>query len=174
MRSARAKVLHELAGVPLVRYPLAAVAPLSPARVAVVVGHQADAVRAAVAATPGDVRIVHQREQRGTGHAVACAAGALAGFVGDVLVLYGDVPLIRTTTLAALLDTHRRTAADLTLVTMSFADPTGYGRILRGPDGGLLGIVEERDATEAQHAITEINPGLYAVRGEVLFRLLAE
>src|SRR5207237_2580274 len=108
------------------------------------------------------------------GHAVACAAGAFAGFVGDVLILYGDVPLIRTATLAALLDTHRRAAADLTLVTMSFADPTGYGRILRGPDGHLLGIVEERDATEAQRAITEINPGLYAVRGEILFPLLDE
>src|SRR5215470_1239048 len=135
MRSARAKVLHELAGVPLVRYPLAALAPLAPARVAVVVGHQADAVPAA-----GDVRIVHQREQRGTGHAVKCAADAFAGFTGDVLILYGDVPLIRTATLAALLETHRREAADLTLITMSFADPSGYGRILRGPDGRLLGI----------------------------------
>ena len=175
MRSARAKVLHELASVPLVRYPLAALAPLSPARVAVVVGHQADAVRAAVAGViVGDVRIVHQREQRGTGHAVACAADAFAGFLGDVLILYGDVPLIRTATLAALLDTHHREAADLTLVTMSFADPTGYGRILRDADGRLLGIVEERDANEAQRAITEINPGLYAVRGEILFPLLGE
>jgi bifunctional UDP-N-acetylglucosamine pyrophosphorylase/glucosamine-1-phosphate N-acetyltransferase len=176
MRSASAKVLHELAGVPLVRHPLAALAPLGPARVVVVVGHQADAVREAVAgAALPDVRIAVQAEQRGTGHAVVCARDAVGDdFAGDVVVLYGDVPLIRTATLVALLDVHRREAADLSLVTTTFAHPTGYGRILRGPDGRVTGIVEERDASEAERAITEINPGIYAVRSDVLFRLLAE
>src|SRR5216110_4016440 len=124
MRSRRAKVLHELAGRPLVRHVLAALAPLEPERVALVVGHQADAVRAAVAelGAPGmrDLRIVLQPEQRGTGHAVACAAAAFAGFAGDVLILYGDVPLIRPATLRALLDAHRAEDADLTLATICF------------------------------------------------------
>jgi len=178
MRSRRAKVLHELAGRPLVCHVLAALAPLEPDRVALVVGHQADAVRAAVAelGAPGmrDLRIVLQPEQRGTGHAVACAAAAFAGFAGDVLVLYGDVPLIRPATLRALLDAHRAAGADLTLVTLHFARPAGYGRIIRGPDGQVTGIVEERDASDVQRAITEVNPGLYAARAELLFRLLAE
>src|SRR5690242_17704555 len=174
MRSARAKVLHELAGCPLVRYPLAALATLHPERVALVVGHQADDVRAAVAgAGLADLRIVLQPEQRGTGHAVACAAGAFTGFDGDVLLLYGDVPLIRPATLAALVAAHRAENAALTLATMSFADPTGYGRIVRGPDGRVARIVEERDASDAERAITEVNPGLYAVRSDVLFPLLA-
>src|SRR5262249_61528538 len=121
------------AGVTPVRYPLAAVGPFALARVALGGGHQADAVRSAVSGVClADLRIVHQPEQLGTGHAVACSADAFGGFAGDVLILYGDVPLIRSATLAALLDTHRSEAADLTLVTMTFADPTGYGRILRG------------------------------------------
>jgi len=175
MRSARAKVLHGLGGRPLVRYPLDALATLAPDRVALVVGHQADAVQGAAAgATLADLRVVVQPEQRGTGHAVACAAPAFDGFAGDVLILYGDVPRIRADTLRALLDAHRAEEADLTLATICFAVPTGYGRIIRGADGGVTRIVEERDATEAERAVTEINPGLYCVRSEVLFPLLAE
>ena len=175
MRSDRAKVLHELGGRPLVRYPLDAIARLAPARVALVVGHQADAVRAAAAdAGLADLRMVLQAEQRGTGHAVACAAAAFADFVGDVLILYGDVPRIRSDTLRALVGAQRADDADLTLATICFAVPTGYGRIIRGADGGVTRIVEERDATAAERTITEVNPGLYCVRSEVLFPLLAE
>jgi bifunctional UDP-N-acetylglucosamine pyrophosphorylase/glucosamine-1-phosphate N-acetyltransferase len=178
MRSARAKVLHELGGDPLVRYPLRALAALAPARVAIVAGHQAEAVRAVVdtagMAGLGDLRHVVQPEQRGTGHAVACAAGAFDGFDGDVLVLYGDVPLIRTETLRRLLDAHRAEDADLTLLTVCFPDPRGYGRILRDPEGRVVGIVEERDATAAERAISEVNLGVYAARARVLFPLLAE
>jgi bifunctional UDP-N-acetylglucosamine pyrophosphorylase/glucosamine-1-phosphate N-acetyltransferase len=175
MRSGRAKVLHELGGQPLIRYPLTTLAALEPDRVALVVGHQADAVRAAAAhANLNDLRIVSQPEQRGTGHAVACATNAFAGWSGDVLILYGDVPLIRRETLEALLATHRGEDADVTLVTMFFQEPKGYGRILRDSKGQVTGIVEERDATESERAITEVNPGLYAVRSEVLFALLAE
>jgi bifunctional UDP-N-acetylglucosamine pyrophosphorylase/glucosamine-1-phosphate N-acetyltransferase len=175
MRSRRAKVLHELGGLPLVRYPLAAVAMLDPDRVVLVVGHQADDVRRAAAKTGlPDLRVVLQPEQRGTGHAVACAADEFAGFSGDILILYGDVPLIRAATLRGLVDTHRREQADLTLATMCFPDPTSYGRIVRGPDGRVTGIVEERDATDAERAITEVNPGLYVVRSETLFPALGE
>jgi bifunctional UDP-N-acetylglucosamine pyrophosphorylase/glucosamine-1-phosphate N-acetyltransferase len=174
MRSARAKVLHELGGWPLVRYPLAALAPLGPSRVIVVVGHQADEVRAVVLASGLPVDTVLQAEQRGTGHAVQCAVPALAALDGDVLLLYGDVPLVTTATLRRLVETHRREDADLTLVTMRFADPTGYGRILRDAAGRVRGIVEHRDATPAEREIKEVNPGLYCVRASVLFPLLRE
>ena len=174
MRSTRAKVLHELGGRPLVRYPLAALAPLAPTRVVVVVGHQAELVRAAVLASGLPVETVLQAEQRGTGHAVQCAVPALGDFDGDVLLVYGDVPLVTTTTLERLRDTHRAAKADLTLLTMRLEDPTGYGRILRDADGRVCGIVEHRDATPAERAITEANPGLYCVRADVLVPLLAE
>jgi len=173
MRSSRAKVLHELAGRPLLLHPLAALATLDPALVALVVGHQADAVRAAGTSSGlRGLRSVVQEEQRGTGHAVACAAPAFEGFTGDVLILYGDVPLIRASTLAALLAAHRETRADLTLLTVCFEDPGGYGRILRNNDDRVIGIVEERDATPAERAITEVNPGFYVFRSEILFPLL--
>jgi bifunctional UDP-N-acetylglucosamine pyrophosphorylase/glucosamine-1-phosphate N-acetyltransferase len=174
MRSARAKVLHELGGRPLVRYPLAALAPLGPARVVVVVGHQADAVRDAAAASGLPIVAALQAEQHGTGHAVQCAAAALADFDGDVLILYGDVPLVTTATLGRLVDTHRAEHADLTLLTMRYADPTGYGRILRDAAGRVSGIVEHRDATAAEREIKEVNPGLYCVRSSILFPLLRE
>jgi bifunctional UDP-N-acetylglucosamine pyrophosphorylase/glucosamine-1-phosphate N-acetyltransferase len=173
MRSGRAKVLHELAGLPLLRYPLAALRPLDPVRVVVVVGHQADDVtRAAEASGLTGLTTVLQAEQRGTGHAVSCAADRLADFDGDVLILYGDVPLVTTRTLASLVDAHRARQADVSLLTMRFPDPTGYGRIVRGSDGRVTGIVEQKDATEAERAITEVNPGFYCVRASLLFPLL--
>jgi bifunctional UDP-N-acetylglucosamine pyrophosphorylase/glucosamine-1-phosphate N-acetyltransferase len=173
MRSERAKVLHELGGRPLLRYPLAALATLDPKRVVLVVGHQAEAVaEAARAAGLTGLQSVLQAEQHGTGHAVRCAAPALADFRGDVVILYGDVPMIRPATLEALMRTHRTERADLTLLTVRFPDPTGYGRIVRGGDGRVRGIVEQRDATPAQRAITEINPGFYCIRAEVLFPML--
>jgi bifunctional UDP-N-acetylglucosamine pyrophosphorylase / glucosamine-1-phosphate N-acetyltransferase len=174
MRSTRAKVLHELGGRPLVRYPLAAVAGLEPARIVVVVGHQADEVRSAVLASGLSVETVVQAEQRGTGHAAQCAVPALGDFDGDVLILYGDVPLVTTATLRRLRDAHRAERADVTLLTMRFADPTGYGRILRDARGRVCGIVEHRDASPEERAITEVNPGLYCVRADVLVPLLGE
>jgi len=173
MRSTRAKVLHELAGLPLIRYPLAALRALRAAQVVVVVGHQADAVAAAArtAGLPG-LTTALQPQQRGTGHAVACGAAGLVDFEGDVLILYGDVPLIRAETLAELIGRHRAETADLSLLTIRFQDPKGYGRILRGPDGRVVGIVEEKDATPDQRAITEVNPGVYCVRTSILLPLL--
>ena len=175
MKSTRAKVLHELGGLPLIRHALAALEPLDPDRVVVVVGHQADAVRqAAEGAGLRGLTTALQAEQRGTGHAVRCAAPALEGFDGDVLVLYGDAPLVRTATLRLLLETHRVENADVSLLTMRFRDPKGYGRIVRGPDGRVRRIVEERDASDAEREITEVNPGFYCVRATVLLPLLRE
>jgi bifunctional UDP-N-acetylglucosamine pyrophosphorylase/glucosamine-1-phosphate N-acetyltransferase len=174
MRSKRAKVLHELGGRPLLHYPLLAMRALAPTRVVLVVGHQADLVRAAATGveTPG-LEAVLQAEQRGTGHAMRCAFEVLSGFAGDVVVLYGDVPMIRTETLQALVTAHRRDDVALTLLTLHFSNPTGYGRIVRDGDGRVQRIVEERDATPAERAITEINPGFYCIRSEVLGPLLA-
>ncbi len=175
MHSARAKVLHELCGVPLVCYPLRALAALRAARVVLVVGHQADAVRTAGERVGlRDLRVALQLEQRGTGHAVRCAENALADFAGDVIILYGDVPLIRAATLQDLLATHRRTQADVTLVAVRLPDPTGYGRIVRDARGTVSAIVEERDASLAQRAVDEVNAGIYVVRNELLFALLRE
>jgi bifunctional UDP-N-acetylglucosamine pyrophosphorylase/glucosamine-1-phosphate N-acetyltransferase len=174
MRSTRAKVLHELGGAPLLRYPLAAVGSLGANPVVIVVGHQADAVDGAARASglPG-IRTALQEEQRGTGHAVRCALPGLDGFSGDVLILYGDAPLIGAGTLRRLIDAHRSGNADLTLLTVRYDDPSGYGRIVRESDGRVRGIVEERDATPAERAITEVNPGFYCVRMGVLRSLIA-
>jgi bifunctional UDP-N-acetylglucosamine pyrophosphorylase / glucosamine-1-phosphate N-acetyltransferase len=163
-RSERAKVLHTAAGRSLVRWVIEALRPLQLDRVVVVVGHQAEQVTAELEAAqvPGLVT-VEQREQHGTGHAVRVAveAGALDG-IDEVLVLPGDTPLLTTEVLAELLARHRavsHTAA--TLLTADLADPTGYGRIVREGDR-ITGIVEERDASAAQRAITEINTSIYA------------
>src|SRR5579883_1040528 len=174
MRSAEAKVLHRLGGRPLIAWPLAALRELGVARTVVVVGHQAEAVRAAAAAALAGVETVHQAEQRGTGDAVHCAAGAFAGFDGDVLVLYGDVPLVRAATLRALVDAHRAAGATLSLLTADFEDPSGYGRIVRDAAGRVTGIVEERDASPEERRITEINPGFYCVAAAELASLLSE
>jgi bifunctional UDP-N-acetylglucosamine pyrophosphorylase/glucosamine-1-phosphate N-acetyltransferase len=174
MRSTRAKVLHELGGKPLLHYPLTALRTVGGDPVVVVVGHQAAAVRQAAEASGGPgVRTVLQEEQRGTGHAVRCALPALDGVSGDVLILYGDAPLIRGEMLQRLVEAHRTEQADLSLLTVRYADPTGYGRIVREADGRVRGIVEERDATPAERAITEVNPGFYCVRAPVLRELVA-
>ena len=172
MRSARAKVLHPIAGRPLLLHVLRAVKPLDAERTVVVVGHQAEAVRAACAGY--DVRFALQEQQRGTGHAVAVAGeAALGDFDGDVLILYGDVPLLRTETLRRLLDAHHARGATLSMLTNVVDEPRGYGRIVRDPAGALVRIVEERDASDTEKSIQEVNPGIYCVRRDFLLPALA-
>ena len=170
MRSPLAKVLHPLAGCPLIAHVLAAVQPVTPRCLLVVVGHQADAVRR-VCERFGACCVV-QEPQLGTGHAVAQAEPVLADFDGDVLVLCGDVPLLRTATLRRLLDAHRRHQATLTMLTAHLDDPSGYGRILRNDRGRVVGIVEERDATPNQKVMGEINGGVYCLQAAYLFAAL--
>jgi bifunctional UDP-N-acetylglucosamine pyrophosphorylase/glucosamine-1-phosphate N-acetyltransferase len=170
MRSARAKVLHEVAGLPLVAHVLDAVSPLKPSPVVVVVGHDGDAVRAAV---EGRATIAVQKEQLGTGHAVLQAKKALSGFDGDVLVLCGDVPLMSTGTLRELVRLHRRVGAKATVLSALVEDPTGYGRIVRGPSETEVRIVEDADADEQQLEIQEINTGTYCFQASFLLRSLA-
>lgn len=170
MRSPLAKVLHPLAGRPLLTYVLDVATTLAPQHLVVVVGHQADAVRAVCA--PYGARCVLQEPQLGTGHAVAQTESVLARFSGDVLVLYGDVPLIQPSTTQALWDEHRRQQAAVTVLTASLDQPTGYGRIVRDSQGQIVRIVEERDASEAEKAIQEINSGVYCLQAPFLFAAL--
>jgi len=162
MRSALPKVLHTMCGRTLLGHVLAAVGPLEAARTLVVVG----AGRERVAATlPGAVEAVIQEEQRGTGHAVRAALGALAGGApvsGTVLVVPGDAPLLRPETLARLLAEHERAAAALTVLTAEVADPTGYGRVLRDAAGEVSAVREERDADAATRAVREVATSVYA------------
>ena len=163
MRSARAKVLHPLAGRPLVAYPIELARAVGVRGLVVVVGHQGEAVRSALAGQD-DVRFAEQPEQRGTGHALAMAKGAVPRTATEVLLLYADVPLLAPATVERLLARHRATRAAVTVLTFTPAAPTGYGRIVRagrGGTGGVRAIVEERDATARQRRLRECNSGIY-------------
>ena len=169
MRSARVKVLHPLLGRPLVSYPVNLARELGADPVVAVLGHQREAVEAALIREFGEdtIRTVEQAEQRGTGHAVRLAMPALRRFAGIVVILYGDVPLLRRETVRALVGTARRYGC-LALVTTSPPDPTGYGRILRDSRGHVIGVVEQKDASEEELAIGEINAGIYAAPADFL------
>src|SRR5688572_12260196 len=171
MRSDLPKVLHPLAGRPLLGHVLETARALSPRRIAVVHGHGAEQVRAAFN-DAGDAPIdwVLQAEQLGTGHAVRQALPGLAPD-SDVLILYGDVPLVRPATLRRLVDASRD---GLAVLTADLADPTGYGRILRDQAGRVAGIVEQKDASPSELAILEINAGFMALNGRRLAGWLAK
>ncbi len=176
MRSARTKVLHEVLGRPMVAYPVAAALGAGADRVAVVVGHQREAVSAAVqAALPdadaGRVSLVEQTEQNGTGHAVMCAREVASGF-GEVLIACGDTPALDAATLRTMVEAHRRSGAALTVATFVVQDPTGYGRIVRDPPNHVQRIVEHRDASDAERLIDEVNAGLYLGRADLVFGAL--
>ncbi len=164
LKSQRPKVLHEIGGQPLVAHVIAAARLIAePDDIYVVIGHQAEKVRAAVAST--GVGFVEQREQLGTGHAIQCARAAIEGYE-NVLVLSGDVPLIRPETLERLWNFHRTEEAAMTILTAAVENPSGYGRIVRrGPDSPEVeAIVEQKALTAGQESLREINSGIYAFR----------
>lgn len=165
------KVLHAVGGVPLIEHVLRTARALEPTRILLVLGHRVDEVRAAVAGA--DVEIVLQLDPRGTGDAVRRAEPALRGFTGDLLVLYGDVPLVRPATLRDLLERHRLEENAATLLTATLPDASGYGRILRDADGFCCRIVEQKDLAPGQEAIREFNSGIAVFRAGPLFRALA-
>ncbi|MEG3174907.1 bifunctional UDP-N-acetylglucosamine diphosphorylase/glucosamine-1-phosphate N-acetyltransferase GlmU [Sphingomonas sp. RB3P16] len=171
MKSDLHKVLHPIAGRPMLLHLVDSIAQLSPAHTVVVTGAGREQVEAAVA--PLGIATALQAEQLGTGHAVAQAEAALAGFDGDVLILYGDVPLVSTETLRAMLDRLNAGDAPATVV-LGFrpADAGAYGRII-AHDGVIEKMVEFKDATEAERAVDLCNSGLMAVRSADLFALLA-
>lgn len=170
MKSALPKVLHRLNGRPMVYYPVQQAAALGCRPTVLVIGHGGEEVKAQL--QDRELEFALQEQQLGTGHALLSALPALKQFSGDLLLLCGDVPLLRQETLQSLLDYHRSEGAAATVLTASLADPKGYGRILRDADG-VLGIVEEKDATEKQKAVREINTGIYIFSAPRVFEILS-
>jgi len=174
LKSKRPKVLHEIGGRPLLGHVIVVASRVvDPADIHVVIGHQAARVRDAVAST--GVAFVEQAEQRGTGHAIQCASPAL-GKYSDVLVLSGDVPLIRTETIRQVVDFHHAKDAAMTILTAVPENPAGYGRILRRSADSLEvdAIVEQPDLTSEQRSVREINSGIYAFKTGPLLAHLAK
>ena len=170
MRSHTPKVLHRVAGRPLLDHVLSAVAPLNPERTLVVLGP--DSPVADWLEARSGVEVVIQPERLGTGDAVRACAGVLAGFTGHVVVLFGDGPLIRTSTVQKVLDAHLKVRADATLLTAELDDPTGYGRVIRTDAGNIVRIVEEADASASEQAIREVSTGIWCFEAKSLFRSL--
>jgi bifunctional UDP-N-acetylglucosamine pyrophosphorylase/glucosamine-1-phosphate N-acetyltransferase len=176
MKSQKAKVLHEIAGRPLAWYPVSRALALGADLVVVVVGHQAEAVEAAlVAALPGaPLRFAVQGEQLGTAHAVLAAKGALAGHDGPVVILSGDTPLLRTETIRAVVEARAKARAPLALAAMTLETPTGYGRVVRDRKRRPQRVVEEKDASKKERTIREVNAGLYCADAAFLWKGLAK
>ncbi|HEX6232808.1 MAG TPA: bifunctional UDP-N-acetylglucosamine diphosphorylase/glucosamine-1-phosphate N-acetyltransferase GlmU [Jiangellaceae bacterium] len=168
MKSDIPKVLHEIGGRSLIGHAVAAAAGLEPHHLVVVVGHGRDEVTAHLAEAAPTAATAVQDEQLGTGHAVGCALETLPELDGVVVVTYGDVPLLTSKTLHDLVDMHVADDNGVTVLTARLDDPQQYGRIVRGGDGTVLGIVEFKDASDEIKAINEINSGIYAFDAEVL------
>ena len=173
MKSNRAKVLHELGGSPLIAHVVRAAKTLDPQKILVVVGHQADEVERAAHAEVGDLAgFVLQAQQRGTGDAVESARSELENTDSLVLILSGDVPMIKAETLRKLIEHHNHAAAACTILSVRLENPTGYGRIVRDQNDSFQKIVEHRDATEEQRLVKEINSGIYCFDAKELYRAL--
>jgi len=163
MQSQFTKLVHDVAGRPMVRHVIEAARTAGMVRTVVVVGNQADEVRRAVGENDKRIGFAYQDAQRGTGHAVLCAEKHLLGYDGDVLILNGDLPALRPDTLNRFLEFHRASGAPLSLMTAVVEGPVGYGRVVRTYNGDVSRIVEESDATPEEKAIKEINCGIYCV-----------
>ncbi|MEX2116004.1 MAG: sugar phosphate nucleotidyltransferase [Bacteroidota bacterium] len=165
----RAKVMFELHGKPMVHYVVDRAYSLRASRVIVIVGYQREFVMAYIRQSHPDAEAVVQLEQFGTGHAVMQADEALKDTDGDILVLSGDVPLLRKKTLESLIRHHRLSKVTATVLTAELEVPTGYGRVIRNSDGSVKKIVEERDTNSEERAVHEINSGIYLFQTRVLF-----
>jgi bifunctional UDP-N-acetylglucosamine pyrophosphorylase/glucosamine-1-phosphate N-acetyltransferase len=173
MKSKRAKVLHELAGRPLIAHVVRTAQTLEPRTILVIVGHQAEEVEQAVLAEVGELAsFAVQAQQRGTGDAVESARQQLESSGSLVLLLSGDVPLIRAETLRKFIEQHRASAAACTILGVRLENPTGYGRIIRDEQGAFEKIVEQKDASEEERQVREINSGIYCFESGDLFEAL--
>ena len=170
MKSTLPKVLHPLLGRPLLAHVIDIVRDGGINDVVVVIGHGAEQVREAFRDT--GIKFVEQSQQLGTGHAVACAETAINEDFDNILILCGDTPLFRPETINELIQRHETNQNKLSLLTAKFADPTGYGRIVRSPDGAFRKVVEEKDASRKEKAISEVNTGTYLVDRSLLFELV--
>ncbi len=177
MKSGLAKVLHPILGSPILGHVLRAASSTNPENIVVVVGHQRDQVRGYVNDAFPAARTAVQDEQNGTGHAVRCALESLTAQGietpdGPVVVIAGDTPLLSGNTLAELIDVQVASGAAATVLSAELNDPTGYGRIVRDGDGSVIGIVEQKDASDAQREIREINSGMFAFDGVLLSKAI--
>lgn len=169
MKSSLPKVLHPLAGVPLIQYSLQTAAGVSSETPVVVVGHGAEAVQEAVGSR---ARFVIQEQQLGTGHAVRAAESVLRGTTDLVVVIYSDMPLLTTQSLQRLVDIQRRNSGPISIVSMELDNPRGFGRVVRKADGSVRAVVEEAQATPEIMALRELNVGVYCFRADWLWRAL--
>jgi bifunctional UDP-N-acetylglucosamine pyrophosphorylase / glucosamine-1-phosphate N-acetyltransferase len=172
MKSALVKVMHPLAGPPMIAWPVAAALEAGVAGCVLVVGHQGEKVREHFAGRD-EIAFAVQAEQLGTGHAVACALPALPAQTRTVLILCGDTPLLTADTLRGMLQAHEQSGAALSVMTASFTDPFGYGRIVKGADGSVLCITEEKDASPEERLICEVNAGVYCADRAFLEKAVA-
>lgn len=170
MESELPKVVHRCMGEPMVHYVIEAARQAGADEVCVIVGYKADEVKAAI---KEDVSFVLQNEQLGTGHAVKCASDFI-GDDGDVIVLCGDTPLITGRTLVKLVSEHKKAENGVTVLSAIIGNPTGYGRIVRDECGSFVKIVEQKDATEAEKNIKEINSGMYIFNARALKEALQQ
>ena len=170
MKSNWAKVLHILNGKPLLQYSLAAARSAGAEEIIVIIGHQAQRVRNEFA--DADVSFVEQKPQLGTGHAVLQAINLLAAYEGLTVILCGDVPLLKPATIIGFVENHKAAGSQITVMTTCPPDPEGYGRVVKDAAGNILKIVEQRDATDAEKKVGEINTGIYCVDTPYLFAAL--
>ena len=165
------KVMREAAGRTLLSYVLENISFIPHEDTVIVVGYMADTVKAAF---PGDYKFVMQTEQLGTGHATSMAKDELAGYTGDVLVCFGDMPLFKQETFKELFRKHAADGNAVTLLTAMTEVPPAYGRIIRDENGNMVDIVEQKDCTPEQAKIREVTPGVYVFKSEWLFKALAQ
>ncbi len=176
MKSRQAKVLHRAGGKPLVEHVVRTALELAPPeRLFVVVGHQAPEVQSAVERTGArGIRFIEQKEQKGTGHAVMMGREALAGMGGYLMILYGDCPLLAAATLRQLVRAEIESGAAGVLLSAHMEDPTGYGRVIRGPGGCVEAVVEQKAGTPEQLALREANMGIYCYRADLFWKHVDE
>lgn len=171
MKSNKAKVLHEVAGRPMIAYVVEAAQKIAGEHVVVVIGHQASTVRTSLSAYP-KLLFAHQEQQLGTAHAVLCALPHIPDHCEEVIILCGDVPLIRPETIAGLLKDHQNENRDISLLAVELDNPFGYGRVLVNKNNSLAAIIEEADASAEQREIKLINTGVYCINKNFLLAAL--
>lgn len=173
MESDKAKVLHEIQGVPMIRYVVQTARKIAGDDVIVVIGNQAEAVRTVVSDI-GQIHFAHQEQQLGTAHAVWCAMPQISAHCDHIIVLCGDVPLIQPETISALVADHLKARRDISLLAVEMDNPHGYGRILIDDSKQLHAIIEETDATDEQKQIKLINSGIYCINKDFLTQALPQ